>query len=154
VGIEWFGGIKQDFFLFSTMPMQTGVYPTSYPMGAGAPFPLGLKGLGMMLTTHLPLVPRLRSHGSVCPVPPYVFMECCLGGRTAYSTLSPKMHLFKLGLTDDPICERFLEDNESATHILCDFEAVAYLRFCYLGQFIMEPSDYYDTPINKVLHFI
>jgi hypothetical protein len=62
--------------------------------------------------------------------------------------------LFKLGLTDDPICERCLEEDESATHILCDCEAVAHLRFRHLGQFFMEPSDYYDAPIGKVLHFI
>jgi hypothetical protein len=54
----------------------------------------------------------------------------------------------KLGLTDDPICERCLED-ESTTHILCDCEARAYLRFCHLSQFFMEPSDYSDAPINK-----
>jgi hypothetical protein len=38
--------------------------------------------------------------------------------------------------------------------ILCDCEAIANLRFRHLGQFFMEPSDYYDAPINKVLHFI
>jgi hypothetical protein len=27
-------------------------------------------------------------------------------------------------------------------------------RFRHLGQFFMEPSDYYDAPIGKVLHFI
>jgi hypothetical protein len=64
-----------------------------------------------------------------------------------------KGHLFKLGLANDPICERCLEGDESATHILCDCEAVAYLR-CHLGQFFMEPSDYYDALIDKVLHFI
>jgi hypothetical protein len=42
----------------------------------------------------------------------------------------------------------------SATYILCDCEAIAYLRFRHLGQFLMEPSDFYDAPINKVLHFI
>jgi hypothetical protein len=62
-----------------------------------------------------------------------------------------KGHLFKLGLTDDPICERCLEEDESATHIVCDCEAIAYLRFRHQGQFFMEPSDYYDAPINKVL---
>jgi hypothetical protein len=31
-----------------------------------------------------------------------------------------KGHLFKLGLADDPICERCLEEDESATHILCN----------------------------------
>jgi hypothetical protein len=68
-----------------------------------------------------------------------------------------KGHLFKLELTDDPNCERCLEEDESATHILCDCEAIAYLRFRHLGQFFMEPSDYYDPPpshIYKVLHFI
>jgi hypothetical protein len=40
-----------------------------------------------------------------------------------------------------------------ATHILCDCEAVAEIRFRHLGQFFMEPSDYYDAPIDKVLHF-
>jgi hypothetical protein len=77
-----------------------------------------------------------------------------MGGRTTYGTLSPKEHLFKLGLTDDPICERCLEENESATHILCDCEAVAHVTFRHLGHFFMEPSDYYDAPIDKVLHFI
>jgi hypothetical protein len=51
-----------------------------------------------------------------------------------------------MGLTDDPTCER--------CHILCDCEGIANLRFRRLGQFFMEPSDYYDAPINRVLHFI
>jgi predicted amidophosphoribosyltransferase len=57
--------------------------------------------------------------------------------------------LFKLGLINDPICERCQEEVESATHILCDCEAVAQIRFCHLGQFFMEPSDYYVAPIDK-----
>jgi hypothetical protein len=57
-----------------------------------------------------------------------------------------------MGLTDDPTCERCLEEDELATHFLC--EAIANLRFRYLGQFFMEPSDYYDAPINRVLHLI
>jgi hypothetical protein len=65
-----------------------------------------------------------------------------------------KGHLVKLGLTDDPSCERCLEEAESATHILCDCEAIAYLRFRHLGQHFLEPSDYYDAPINRALHFI
>jgi hypothetical protein len=49
------------------------------------------------------------------------------------------LHLFKLGLTD-PICKRCLAEDESATHILCDCGAIAYLRFRHMGQFFMEPS--------------
>jgi hypothetical protein len=65
-----------------------------------------------------------------------------------------KGHLFRLGLADDPTSERHLGKDESAIHILCDCEAIAYLRFRHLGQFFMEPSDYYDVPMNKVVHLI
>jgi hypothetical protein len=75
-----------------------------------------------------------------------------VGLLTGYCHL--KGHLFKFGLTNDPICERCLEEYVSATHILCDCEAMAYLRFRHLGQFFMETSDYYDAPIYKDLHFI
>jgi hypothetical protein len=64
-----------------------------------------------------------------------------------------KEHLFKLGLINDTICERCQEEDESATHILCDCEAVAQIRFRHLNQYFMEPH-YYDAPIDKVLHFI
>jgi hypothetical protein len=46
-----------------------------------------------------------------------------------------KGHLSKLGLANDPICKRCLEEDESATHILCDCEAVAHITFRHLGQF-------------------
>jgi hypothetical protein len=65
-----------------------------------------------------------------------------------------KGHLFKLGLTEDPTCDRCLEEDESATHILFDCEPIVHLRFRHLGQFFMEPRDYYDALMNKVLHFI
>jgi hypothetical protein len=76
------------------------------------------------------------------------------GGRTTHRTLPPKRHLFKLGLVNSTRCERCLEKRESATHILCDYEAIAYLRFCHMGYYFMEPRDYHDTPIRKVLCFI
>jgi hypothetical protein len=63
-----------------------------------------------------------------------------------------------VGLTDkeyppNPTCVRCLED-ETSTHILYDCGAIANLRFRHLGHFFMEPSDYYDAPINRILHFI
>jgi hypothetical protein len=39
-------------------------------------------------------------------------------------------------------------------HILCDCEAIAYLRFRHLRNRLKEPGDYKDAPVNKVLHFI
>jgi hypothetical protein len=62
--------------------------------------------------------------------------------------------IFKLGLTDDSICEKCTEEDASPTHILCDCAAVAYLRFRQLVQFSMEPSVYYDALIYKVTYFI
>jgi hypothetical protein len=62
-----------------------------------------------------------------------------------------KEHLFKLGLMNDPTCERCLEADESATQILCDCEVIAHLRFRHLGQSFMEPSDFYDPPISEIL---
>jgi hypothetical protein len=50
---------------------------------------------------------------------------------------------------DNPTCERRLQEDELATHISCDCEAIAYLRFRHLGHFFMEPSEYYDAPRNK-----
>jgi hypothetical protein len=59
-----------------------------------------------------------------------------------------------MGLTDSPTCERCLEKDELATHILCDCEARAYLRFRQLGHYLMEPGDYWDAHVSKILHFI
>jgi hypothetical protein len=84
-------------------------------------------------------------------------------GRLVYHQLlhsSVKLHIGSLSqyvtkfITDDPTCERCLQEDESATHILCDCEGIAYLRFRHLDQFFMEPSDFYDAPIIKVLLFI
>jgi hypothetical protein len=58
-----------------------------------------------------------------------------MGGRTIYRTLLPKRTLFEIGISNDPICERCLEEQELSTHTLCDREAMAYLRFRHLGQF-------------------
>jgi hypothetical protein len=56
-----------------------------------------------------------------------------------------------MGSTDDPTCEKCLEDDESATHVLFDREAIDYFKIRHLGQLFEKPSDYYDAPINKVL---
>jgi hypothetical protein len=40
-----------------------------------------------------------------------------MDGRTIHKTLSPKGHIFKLGLRGDPTCERYLgENNHPHTH--------------------------------------
>jgi hypothetical protein len=84
-------------------------------------------------------------------------VEWELAGTLKYSESTfpnAKRAPFQTGIDWWPIWERCLEEDESATHVLCDCEAIAYLRFHHLGQFFMEPSDYSEAPINKVLHFI
>jgi hypothetical protein len=44
--------------------------------------------------------------------------------------------------------------DESSSHILCDCEAIAYLRFRHLRHYFMEPGDYQDAPWSKILHII
>jgi hypothetical protein len=44
-----------------------------------------------------------------------------------------KGHLFKLGLTDNPTCERCLEEDESVTHIVCDCEAIGLFKISSPG---------------------
>ena len=59
-----------------------------------------------------------------------------------------------MGLSDSPTCERCQEENETVTHILCECEALAYLRLRHFGQYFMEPSDYFDVLTLKILRFI
>jgi hypothetical protein len=65
-----------------------------------------------------------------------------------------KAHLSKMGLTCSPVCESCLQKDESATHILCDCEATAHLRFHHKRHHFTESGDYHDTPVCMTLHFI
>ena len=41
-----------------------------------------------------------------------------------------------------------------ASHVLCDFEAMAILRFRYLGHYVLKPGNFAYISIGKVLHFV
>jgi hypothetical protein len=55
-----------------------------------------------------------------------------------------KGHLFKLGLVNSPECNRCKQASETTLHVLCDCEALATLRFRYLGHHFMKPGDFED----------
>jgi hypothetical protein len=65
-----------------------------------------------------------------------------------------KGHLFKLGLVTSLKCNRCKQASETASHILCDCEAVATLRFRHLGCPFMKPGDFEDISVSKILHFV
>jgi hypothetical protein len=44
--------------------------------------------------------------------------------------------------------------NQPHTHILCDRKGIAYLRFRHMGHYVMEPGEYQDAPISKILHSV
>jgi hypothetical protein len=77
-----------------------------------------------------------------------------MDGRTIYRTLSLKRVPFQTGIDWWSHLRKVPKEDKSATHILCDCQAIAYLKFRHLDQFFVETSDYYDAPINKVIHFI
>jgi hypothetical protein len=65
-----------------------------------------------------------------------------------------KGHVFKLGLVDSPECDRWKQASETASHVLGDCEALAALRFRYLGYHFMKPGDFKDIPVSRLLHFV
>lgn len=65
-----------------------------------------------------------------------------------------KERLFKMGLTNSLICKMCLEKYESAIHILFECEAIAYFRFLLQGHYLVEPDNFHDASISRILHFI
>jgi hypothetical protein len=43
---------------------------------------------------------------------------------------------------------------ETASHILCECVSLTEFRFRHLGKHFMEPSDYEDFPLCKILNFV
>ena len=68
--------------------------------------------------------------------------------------LSPARHLFRVGLIDCAGCGKCKQAIETASHAPCDRNEFATLRIKYLGQHFLNPGDFEDIPINKILPFI
>jgi hypothetical protein len=47
-----------------------------------------------------------------------------------------------MGLVKSPECDRCKQASETASHILCDFEAMATLRFRHLDHHFKKPGDF------------
>lgn len=59
-----------------------------------------------------------------------------------------------MGLVNNPKCERCKQAPETASHILCDSEAMATLRFRHLVHHLMKPGDLEDISVSKILQFV
>jgi hypothetical protein len=65
-----------------------------------------------------------------------------------------KGHLLNLGLVNSPECDRCKQESQTASHVICDCEALATLRFRHLGRHFMKPGDFEDISVSNILHFV
>ena len=63
-------------------------------------------------------------------------------------------HLKKMGLVNDDKCRKCGDIQETAEHLLCDYESLAFKRKSIFGQPELEPSDFMKFPLKKILKFI
>jgi hypothetical protein len=69
-------------------------------------------------------------------------------------TMQPERTPLQNGITGEPQLWKLSRKNETATHILCDCEGIAYLRFRHLNHYVKESGDYQGFPISKIVRFI
>jgi hypothetical protein len=69
------------------------------------------------------------------------------GILTGHNTLRRRLHLMRL--SDSPLC-RCGSEEETSAHILCECEALASLRYVYLGSFFLEPEDIKNLSLGAI----
>jgi hypothetical protein len=65
-----------------------------------------------------------------------------------------RRRLLKLGLVGSSRCERYKQTSETASHVLCDCDAVAVLRLQHLGHYFLKPGYLADISVSKALHYV
>ena len=70
---------------------------------------------------------------------------------TGHNTLRRHLHL--LGLSVSPPCRRCGVSEQTSTHILCEYEAVASLRYMHLGFFFLELEDIKNISMGAIWNF-
>jgi len=73
------------------------------------------------------------------------------GLLTGHNTL--RRHLYLLGLLDSPLCRKCGVGEETSSHILCEFEALASLRHVYLGSFFLELEDIRSLGLGAIWNY-
>jgi hypothetical protein len=58
-----------------------------------------------------------------------------------------------MGLSNNPTCRKCGTEEEASVHILCECEALASLRYTYLGSFFWDPEDIRKLSIGAVWNF-
>ena len=54
---------------------------------------------------------------------------------------------------DSPLCTRHEAEEENSVHILCECEALAWLRHAYFGSFFLDPEDVKSLNLGAIWNF-
>ena len=73
------------------------------------------------------------------------------GLLTGHNTL--RRHLYVMGLSSNPTCRKCGTEEETSVHILCECEALASLRYAYLGSFFLHPEDVTNLSMGSIWNF-
>jgi hypothetical protein len=58
-----------------------------------------------------------------------------------------------MGLRNDPMCKKCGTEEETSVHILCECEALASLRYAYLGSFFLDPEGIRELGMGAIWNF-
>jgi len=58
-----------------------------------------------------------------------------------------------MGIGNDPRCRKCGTEAETLVHILCECEALASLRYIYLGPFFLDPDDIKKPGVGAIWRF-
>jgi hypothetical protein len=62
--------------------------------------------------------------------------------------------MLKLGLVGSPVCDKCKQAPSTASHVLGNCVVLAKLKSQHLGRDLMQPGDFTDIFVSKVLHFV
>jgi len=74
-----------------------------------------------------------------------------IGLLRGHNTL--RRHLCLMGIGNYPRCRKCGTEEENSVHILCECEALASLRYIYLGSFFLDPDDITKLGVGAVWRF-
>ena len=64
-----------------------------------------------------------------------------------------KRHLCIMGIRNDPMYRKWDTEEETSVHILCECEALASLRYPYLGSFFLDPDNIKKLGVEAIWRF-
>ena len=58
-----------------------------------------------------------------------------------------------MGIGNGPRCRKRGTEEETSVHILCECEALALLRYIYLGSFFLDPDNFKKLGVGVIWRF-